>query len=115
MDGRIHIGDLKPGDVALLRDVAEQAAEQAVKKAFTAMGLDPREPIQAQRDFAFLREMGRRVHDGEFTADLEWLRRSRKRSEGLVGKMLATALGVAVLGAIHALWVGIQTMMGGRP
>src|SRR5262245_2233874 len=100
-EGRINIGDLKPGDVALLRDVAEAAAEKAVNKTFIAMGLDPSEPLKAQRDFNFLRDL---VHDKELAADMSWLRRSRQRSEGIVGKAITTAVGLAVLGALHAIW-----------
>src|ERR1700742_798657 len=93
---RSFIGDLKPGDVALLRDVAEAAAEKAVNKTFIAMGLDPSEPLKAQRDFNFLRDL---VHDDELTADMNWLRRSRVRSEGIIGKVITTAFGLAVIGA----------------
>lgn len=36
--------------------VAEAAAEKAVAKTFMAFGLDPSDPLAAQRDFAFLRD-----------------------------------------------------------
>lgn len=114
-ESRINIGDLRPGDVALLRDLAETAAESAVKKTFIAMGLDPADPINAQRDFSFLRDMVARAHDQDFSADLNWVRRTRQRSEGLVGKVFATALGIAVIGALHAMWVGFQSLVGTKP
>jgi hypothetical protein len=101
MESRINIGDLKPGDVALLRDVAESAAEKAVNKTFIAMGLDPSEPLSAQRDFNFLRGL---VHDDELRSDMDYLRRVRKRSEGMAGKAINTAIGLAVLGSLHAIW-----------
>ncbi len=100
-ESRIHIGDLKPGDVALLRDIAEASAEKAVSKTFIAMGLDPEKPIDAQRNFTFLRSM---VHDKDLAADMGWLRRSRTRSEGIVGKAITTAVGLAVLGTLNAIW-----------
>ncbi|MDP2410339.1 MAG: hypothetical protein Q8M26_08640 [Pseudolabrys sp.] len=111
-ESRIHIGDLKPGDVALLRDVAESAAEKAVAKTFIAMGLDPAEPIKAQRDFSFLRDL---VHDKDLEADMSWLRRSRKRSEGIVGKVITTAVGLAVLGTLHAIWEYARTLAARLP
>ncbi len=109
---RIFMEGLKPGDVALLRDVAELAAEKAVCGAFTRMGLDPTQPLKAQRDFNFLRDL---THDKEFGADLDWLRRARQRSEGLVGKSILTAVGIAVLGALHAGWTGVQTLLSKVP
>ena len=44
------------------------------------------------------------VHDDELKADMSHLRRSRKRSEGIVGKAITTAVGIAVIGALHGLW-----------
>jgi hypothetical protein len=110
-ESRIIIGDLKPGDVALLRDIAESAAEKAVAKTFVAMGLDPNEPLKAQRDFNFLRDL---VHDKELTADMVYLRRSRKRSEGILGKIIITAVGLGVVGALHALWQGLKVVVGAK-
>ena len=107
-ESRIVLGDLKPGDVALLRDIAEAAAEKAVSKTFIAMGLDPEEPLKAQRDFNFLRDL---VHDKELDADMQWLRRSRQRSEGLIGKAMATAIGLAVVGAVGFLWDGFRMFL----
>jgi hypothetical protein len=111
-ESRINIGDLKPGDIALLRDVAESAAEKAVNKTFIAMGLDPSEPLKAQRDFNFLRDL---VHDKELSADMNFLRRSRKRSEGIVGKVIMTAVGLAVIGALHATWEYVRVVAAKLP
>jgi hypothetical protein len=111
-ESRINIGALKPGDVALLRDVAEAAAEKAVNKTLIAMGLDPSEPLKAQRDFNFLGDL---VHDDELAADMSWLRRSRQRSEGIVGKAITTAVGLAVLGALHAIWEYVRIAVGKLP
>lgn len=104
---RVFMEGLKPGDVALIRDVAELAAEKGVNAAFTRMGLDPTQPLKAQRDFNFLRDL---THDDEFHADMEWLRRARRQSEGIWGKVVTVAIGASVLGALHALWLGVQTI-----
>lgn len=106
-NARVFMDGLKPGDVALLRDVAELAAENAVRNAFTKMGLDPEQPIKAQRDFNFLRDL---VHNEEFGADMDWLRRARQRSEGMSGKVWVTLVGLSVVGAWHALWAGIVAL-----
>jgi hypothetical protein len=114
-EDRIRIGDLSPGDVALLKDVAEAAAERAVKKCFVAMGLDPSDPIKAQEDFGIMRYVGDKIRDPDFKEDLNFLRRTRVRSEGVIGKALATAIGLSVLGAAHAMWEGLKTLAAAMP
>lgn len=95
-ESRIHVGDLKPGDIALLKDVAEQAAELAVKRTFITLGMDPEKPIAAQRDFA-------------------WVRATRERSEGLWGKIILSLVGIGVVGATSAFWIGFQNLVGKGP
>lgn len=111
-EDRIKIGNLSPGDAALLKNLAEEAAEKAVNKCFVAMGLDPKDPIRSQEDFTLMRYVGDKIRDPEFKDDLNWVRRSRKRGEGIIGKALATAVGLSVLGGAHAIWTGIQSMIG---
>lgn len=112
---RIIIGDLSPGDVALLKDVAESAAEKAVHKCLVAMGLDPNNPIKAQEDFGIMRYVGEKVRDPELKEDLAWVRRARKGSEGIVGKAVLAAITIAVGGALHTLWVGFRAVIGTAP
>ena len=108
---RMDSARLSPGDVALLRDLAESAAEKAVSKTFLAMGLDVNDPISAQRDFGVLRDMTSMLKDDEFHRDLEWTRRTRKLHDGMVGKIVYSSIGLAVLGAANALWTGIKALM----
>lgn len=107
-ENRIHLGNLGPGDVALLRNIAEEASQKAVDKTFMAMGLDPKDPITAQRDFGVLRYFAERMHDEQAQADRSWTRKTRLRMEGIVGKAILTAVAVSVIGAAHALWNGIK-------
>lgn len=112
---RIRIGQLSPGDTALLRDLAEAAAEKAVHKVFVTMGLDPANPIKAQEDFSVMRYVGDKIRDPAFKDDLAWVRRSRLRGEGIVGKAMATAVGIAVLGGAHAIWSGLKGIVASIP
>jgi hypothetical protein len=89
---RIRIGDLGPGDVALLKNVAKEAAEETMRQFMTALGIDPKEPMMVQRDMQFLR-------------------RSRERSEGIPGKVLMTVIGLALMGAANTLWVGLKSLL----
>lgn len=110
-DNRIHIGSLAPGDVALLRDIAEVVADKAVAKAFIAMGLDPEAPLDAQRDFSALRRLAVKMEDPEFAADQQWARNRRLLEKGVVGKAIITAIGLSVIGAAHALWTGFKAIV----
>lgn len=91
-EGRIHIGDLRPADIALLKDVAEAAAEGAVRKTLVAMGLDPEKPFDAQKD-------------------MMWLRATRERCEGAGGKALFTVVSLLVVAGVAAFWAGFKTYL----
>lgn len=89
---RFRVGNFTSGDIALFKDIAEAAADNAVQKMFVVMGHDPKEPLTAQLDAA-------------------WTRRMRTRSEGMIGKAAITAVGLAVVGAAHAIWTGVKTAL----
>ena len=89
---RIRIGDLGPGDVALLKNIADEAAERTVRRYSTAMGIDPDDPLRAQRN-------------------MQWLDKTRERYEGIHGKVIITAIGIAVAGAAQAAWAGFKTIL----
>lgn len=91
-DSRIHIGDLRPADIALLKNVATEAAELAVAKTFVAMGIDPAKPLEAQKN-------------------MQWVTSTRERCEGTIGKALLTIIGLLVLGGCTALWAGIKALL----
>lgn len=96
-ESRVHI-DGRHVDVALQKSVADLAAEQAVKKTFIAMGLDPEKPFEAQQDMV-------------------WLRSTRQRCEGAGVKALLTLTGLVIVGMASAFWVGFKSLLlsGPRP
>lgn len=111
-ENRIHLGNLGPGDVALLKQVAEEAADKAVHRTFMAMGMDLSDPIGSQRDFAILRRLSESVQDPEYTADMAWVRKTRARWDGVLGKAILTAVVIAVGGALHTFWAGAKALVG---
>ncbi len=78
---------------AEMEEIAEMAAKKAVNDMFVRLGVDPGDPIEAQKDFAHLRK---------------W----RKSVEAMSMKAAMTALVTIVTGALAALWVGIFGMKG---
>lgn len=110
-EDRIKIGDLSPGDVALLKDVAEAAAEKAVQKCLVAVGINPHDPIKTQEEFSIMRYVGDKVQTPEFKEDLAWLRSTRLRSQGVFGKAILTAVAIAVAGGINAFVQGLKALL----
>lgn len=89
---RIHIEGLTPTHVALMTRVAEEAADKAVAKTFTMMGMDPRDTRAAQ-------------------ADMVWLRSTRQRCEGVEGKAMLTLVGLLVMGVASTFWLGLKSFL----
>jgi hypothetical protein len=105
---RIHISGLGPGDVALLKNIAVEAAEQTTRTWLLKMGLNPDQPIIAQENFVALRQLA----TPETRTDLEFLRRWRPRLEGMPGKVLGAAITIGVLGAAQVTWANIKMALG---
>lgn len=108
---RIHIDGLSLAEVALLRQVSTEAADKAVAKGMLVLGFDIRDPLAAQDQMAMLRRQVVRMDDEEVQLDRDWVRRTRVRSEGVMGKIMFTAIGIAVMGAAHAMWTGAISIM----
>lgn len=91
-ESRILIEGLKPADVALIKGVASEAADQAVNKMMIAMGLDPSRPFEAQ-------------------ADMQFLRQTRVRCESGGWQAILLFLGLLIGGAATAFWAGFKTLV----
>jgi hypothetical protein len=99
-------------DAIELKAIAEQAAKEAVRSTLLTLGIDVDDPIAAQEDFAVLREVGKLVRDPEFRKDLEAVRLWRNAQKELTVHGLKAAVGLIVVGALGALWLGIQAYLG---
>ncbi len=97
---------------AELQIIASQAADRAVRNTLLTLGIDVDDPIKAQEDFAVLREVGKLVRDPEFRKDLEAVRLWRLAQRELTTHGIKVALGVIVVGALGALWLGFQSYFG---
>ena len=71
------------------REIAIAAAREAVERTFVKMGLDTRDPREAQADMAYLR--------------------SQRRASERVGYALKTAVYTTVItGVLSMLWIGFK-------
>jgi hypothetical protein len=92
-------------------DDIERAAERAVRATLLTIGIDVSNPLQAQREFAVVREIGRLAMDAEFRKDLEHARRWRLAMEAAQSKGFLTVIGLVVTGTATALFVGLQAIL----
>jgi hypothetical protein len=84
-------------DQQLLQDVADRAAKKAVeelvpiivRQTFITMGLDPDDPMEAQKDAVFIRS-------------------TRTRCEQVNGKGLMLLVGIVGAGALALMWDGFK-------
>ncbi len=85
--------DVTPEVKALMREIARDAACQAVSRTLISHGIDPEDPFEFQKDMLHLRE---------------W----RLRVERIQDKSLMTVI-VIVIGFVAAvLWLGFKTKLG---
>ena len=103
--------ELSDAQIRRLSEIAEAAAERAVHKTLTAIGIDVADPIAAQRDFAMMREIGGFATSADFRKDLEHCRRWRLTMEKMQEKGFLTLIGLMVTGAGAALWLGFRDML----
>ena len=76
-----------------ISEIATMAADRAVERTLLSLGVDIREPIEAQKDFAALRE---------------W-----RESAALVKRWtVRAALTVFVGGVVSAIWIGFKHKIG---
>ncbi len=96
---------------AEVEEIAASAATNAVRETLLTIGVDVSHPIEAQRDFAVMRQIGRLAMDAEFRKDLEFVREWRLGMQSLRSTGVRTAIGVLVTATFGALWLGIQQLL----
>ena len=77
-----------------VREVAHEAAEHAVQEVFLRYGIDAGNPLETQKDFAYLRQQ-------------------RSAAEAVGPVIKRTVIGLAVTGLLALLVIGFQNWLGG--
>lgn len=75
-----------------VEEIASRAARQAVEETFIRLGIDPTDPIEAQRDMQHLRE---------------W----RLAVAAIKSKGMLALLGILVSGLAAAVWLGFRELL----
>lgn len=85
--------NLSPELIAVIRQAAEEAAEDASRKVIhetlTALGISKDAPLEVQKDMSFLRD---------------W----RMASDEVRKKSIMTIVGILVTGLCGVIWLGIK-------
>lgn len=81
---------------AMMAGVAQRAVDATLK----GLGIDTANPLSAQQDFARLRTLRRLMDDGDFIADLAFMRRWRLNSEKITDTGLRSLIRWAVVGSL---------------
>lgn len=97
---------------SLSKPEVEQIASEAVRKTLLAIGIDVNDPIEAQRDFAIMREISALARDPEFRKDVEHMRRWRTAMDGAAKKGFLTLVAIAVTGLAAIVWTGFKVTLG---
>lgn len=96
----------------IVKEVADEAAKGAVDEALTRLGVDHSDPIEVQKDMAFLREVRQLIEDPETQKDLMHLRKWRKTMDSVQNKGVMTIVGILCTGLVAALILGLKEMLG---
>ncbi len=88
-----------------MTQIADEAAEKAVKQVLLTLGINTGNPIEVQKDMATLRELRFLVDDREIQEDLIYLRTFRKTMQAVKSKGLITAVGMVTTAILAALWL----------
>lgn len=86
----------------------KQVAKQAVEETLMSIGVDTKNPLQAQASFAALRNLVGVFSDPDFQADLQHLRAWRVSVSQARSKGLLTVVGAAVTGTFFLLLLGFK-------
>lgn len=89
-----------------LEDLIEKATQRAVEGTLERLGIDTKNPLSAQQDFARLRAIRKLMDDEGFIADLAFMRRWRLGSERIADtgiKAFVRWVVVGILGIVVLL------------
>lgn len=100
--------ELDQATLAVIEDAADKAAKKAVVQTLISLGVDHKNPLEVQRDFAALRDVREMLHDPEFRKDMVHLRTWRKTMDAATKKSIMVAVGMVVTAGLTALGLWIK-------
>ena len=99
---------MDPQTEAVIQKAATEAANKTASDILLKLGVDPKEPLEVQKDMAALRELRNLVSDPEFQRDMLHLRKWRKAVNSVESKGMMTVAGLFFTGLAALLVIGIK-------
>lgn len=98
----------------VMKQIASDAAKEAITELFLKLGIDVSNPIDVQRDMLALRTLSHQINDAEIAHDMAYLRSLRTASDSIKSKTMLTLVGLLVVGLVSALVVGVKSIFAGE-
>lgn len=92
----------------VIKEVAEQAAQATLTASLIRLGIDPEDPIEAQKDMAALREFRDLLSDPEWQKDLSHIRKWRLTMENVERKGVASGVMLIVMATGSVIFYGVK-------
>lgn len=104
---------LSPATRLYMQEVSEKAADKAVRDMLLRLGINPDDPIEAQKDFAAMREFRELTLDYEWQKDQLHLRRWRRAMDTVETKGIMAAIAFMMIGAVGFIIYGVKAKIFG--
>ena len=100
----------------LIESIAHKAAQEAVNRTLTSIGVDPSNPIEAQEHFHSMRRIHEMMKEDGFAEDLAFARKMRTAVESVQVKTWSRGLWVlftsGTVAAIILGWRAVESFFG---
>lgn len=96
---------------AIVEKVSREVSIRAVDSTLISLGIDPKDPIEAQKDMAALREIRLLHSDPEFQRDMTHLRYWRTNLEQVRTRGTMIVVTLTTLGAAGLMTYAINTKL----
>lgn len=93
---------------AIIEKISREVSITAVRRTLVSLGIDPRDPIEAQKDMAALREVRLLLSDQEFQRDLAQIRAWRTSLDQVKLKGFLVAVGFVCMGGLALILYAIK-------
>lgn len=91
-----------------VHNIADRAADAAVARMLTHLGIDAANPIQSQSEFQALRKLAKLMSDDGVMEDLAFIRRLRTASDTIKDATWKTVVRVLVTALLGLLVIGTK-------
>lgn len=101
-DEQIHV---------MIERISQEISMKAIARTFITLGIDPQNPIEAQKDMAALRELRKLYENSNFQQDLAQLRTWRKSLDKIKERGFFTSLALIAMGGLALIVFALKNKL----